>query len=67
MLKIACREISALDCLYEAVDETDDGIRQKLIDHLLAEHGDKMDSMDDKGKDSMSEKIEELIANAETA
>ncbi len=61
MIKIACHDVSDLNCPFEAADETDDGVRQQMIDHFLAEHGEQMDKMDEKEKDRMSEKLEELI------
>lgn len=64
MISINCHDVSGWDCVYVASSESADDIRQQLIDHFLAEHGDRMEEIGEKEQDKISEKIEELLVEA---
>ena len=60
-MEINCKDVSGWDCAFVASDESADEIRQQMIDHMLAEHGDQMNDLSDKDQNKISEKIEEQL------
>jgi len=61
-MKLMCREVSGLDCPYEAEGDTAEEVRQKLSEHGMEEHADEMAAMTDDEKKAMEERIDELLA-----
>lgn len=60
-MEIKCQDVSGWECGFTANAETADDIRQQMIDHFLAEHGEKMAELSDKQQNEISEKIEEML------
>ena len=60
-MEINCKDVSGWDCDFVASDESADEIRQQMIDHMLAVHGDQMNELSDKDQNRISEKIEEFL------
>ena len=61
MLEIFCKDVSSWECDFAAREENADDIRQTMIDHFLAVHGDQMASLDDKQQNKISENIEDRL------
>ena len=63
-MKVACKDVSGINCSFVASGESAEEAKKALFDHAAQHHAQVMASIGEKGKEQLSKKADSLLALA---
>jgi predicted small metal-binding protein len=61
-MKLACKDVSGIDCSFVASGKTATETKKALFDHASRRHADVLSKIGEKGKADLEKKMDSLLA-----